>query len=136
MRGHFDWSFQVSSCTFKQVHVQSWNFLTFLKYKKQTFWKNLNYDFYATPLEGGTENIYFLNWLLVATHDLLKHIKMGLNPKECSFESPVGFCWFYQQGHTITVVYYISDFILLGIFKFLLVSHWWGIVAISRYPGM
>ena len=38
----FDTTFSDISRTFKRVHVQFWNFLTFPKYQKQKFWKILN----------------------------------------------------------------------------------------------
>ena len=54
----FDTTFSDISRTFKRVHVQFWNFLTFPKYQKQKFWKNSNYDFFTpTPSEGGTKKM-------------------------------------------------------------------------------
>ena len=52
--GQFDTTFSEISRTFKRVHVQFWNFLTFPKFQKQKFWKNMNYRFFTpNALRGG-----------------------------------------------------------------------------------
>ena len=47
----FDTTFSDISRTFKRVHVQFWNFLTFPKYQKQKFWKNFNSNFFYPALK-------------------------------------------------------------------------------------
>ena len=40
----------------KRIFVLIWNFVTFPKYQKQKFWKNLNSNFFTPPpSEGGTK---------------------------------------------------------------------------------
>ena len=54
----FDTTFSDISRTFKQVDVQFWNFLTFPKYQKQKFWKNLSSIFFTPPPSaGGTKKM-------------------------------------------------------------------------------
>ena len=48
----------------KRMNVVTQNFLTFPKYQKQKFWKNLNSNFFTlSPSEGGTKktNIFKLS---------------------------------------------------------------------------
>ena len=51
--GHFDTTFLDICRTFKRLIIQFWNFLTFPKYLKQIFWKNLNYNFLLQPPSEG-----------------------------------------------------------------------------------
>ena len=64
-----------------QIVIQ--NFLTFPKYQKQKFWKNLNSNLFTPPpSEGGTKKKIKMVLEPKLLDIIVKHIKIRKNPKD------------------------------------------------------
>ena len=60
----------------KRMHLVIQKFLTFPKYQKQKFWKNLNSNFFTPPpLEGGTKKLKKFKLVLEPTGIFVSKLK-------------------------------------------------------------